>query len=88
MHPLDDEDVAVLVEPGIVRMDELARLALLRRLAHLEAIERLLAPFGVVAEVNDRLVVLAEERNASVQVRHHEDIAANAEGLTSHGHRR
>src|SRR5262249_21326111 len=57
LDPLDDEDVALVVEAGIVRVDELAGRARFRLLPRLEAGQRLLAPLGVVAEVDDRLVV-------------------------------
>src|SRR4051794_10486435 len=51
LHPLDDKDVAVLVEAGVVRVDELARPPLPLVQADLELLH-LGGPGRVVAEVD------------------------------------
>src|SRR5207245_65666 len=79
LHPLSYKDVAVLVEAGVVWVNEAARLPRLRLAAHLEAIEHLLRPLGVIAEVGDHLVVLAEQRYAGVQVGYQQHVAADVE---------
>src|SRR5689334_3126224 len=58
-HPLDDEDVAVFVEGSVVRMHEAAGLPLLRRIAEqARSAQHLLRPSLVVAQMDDRVVVL------------------------------
>ena len=46
---------------------------------HLETIEGLLGPLGVVAQVGDDLVVLVHERDPRVQVGHEQHVAADVE---------
>ena len=47
--------------------------------ADLEAVEHLLGPLGVVAQVDDHLVVLVEQRDPGVQVGHQQHVAADVE---------
>ena len=59
MDPFDDIDIAILIEAGIVRVDEFTRQPLLRIAADLELLVRLNAGI-VVAKVKDRLVGFVE----------------------------
>ncbi len=68
VNPLDHEDITLRVEAGIVRMDEFARLPSARVGADFEAVEDFLSPCFVIAEMNDDVVVLIEERDAGVEI--------------------
>jgi hypothetical protein len=58
--PLDDVNIALGIEAGIMRMDELAVLPAFRLFTHCEAVENLLGPFRIVSEMDDDVVVLIE----------------------------
>ncbi len=77
--PFGDEDVAVLVEAGVVGMDELAVHPALGLGADLEAVEHLLGPLGVVSQVGEDLVVLVEQADPGVEVGDEQDVAADVE---------
>ena len=61
LDPLGDEDVALLVEACVVRMDELAGRPAVGLSADLEPIEHLFGPLGIVAQVDQHIVVLVEQ---------------------------
>ena len=65
LDPLDDEDIAGVIEAGAVRANELARDEFLARLAS----QRVVPVLGVgVAEVLDHLVVTIDEGDAALEV--------------------
>ena len=76
IDPLNDENIAVFVETGVVRMNELARLPGFLIRADLE-LQNLATPAGVLAEMNDRFVVYIEQGDSGVQVRNEQHIAPN-----------
>src|SRR4249920_1041304 len=65
LDPLDDEDIAGVIETGAVRANELARDELVARLAS----QRVVPVLGVgVAEVLDHFVVTIDEGDAALEV--------------------
>src|SRR5437879_13135402 len=76
LDPLDDEDVAGVIETGSVRRNEFAGREMVAGLGSR------LPPFagGIVAEVRDHLVVLVEQGHARAEIGHHDvAIAEEAE---------
>ena len=76
--PFGDDDVAVVVEAGVVRVDEFAGLPGVGLRAELLLVD-LLLPVGIVGQVGERLVVLVEERDARAEVGHEHRVAVQVE---------
>ena len=71
--PFDAEDVAVLVEAGVVRVDESSVLPL-GAFASEAGAQCLGTPLFIVAEVGEDLVVFVQQRNTCVQVGHQHQV--------------
>ncbi len=68
VDPFDHEDIAVGIEAGIMRMDELAWLPSAWIGPDFETVQHFLSPCLVIAEVNDDVVVFVEERDAGMEI--------------------
>ena len=68
------KDVAVLIEAGVVRVNEKAWPPLVALPTHLELVQSLLAPFRVFTQMGDDRIVLIQERDPAVQVGNQHDI--------------
>ena len=79
LHPLGDEDVTVLVEAGVVRVDEFARGPPVGLGADPETVEHLLGPRLVVTQMDHDVIVLVEQGDAGEQVGHQQHLAPDVE---------
>lgn len=80
-HPLSHVDIAVVVEAGIVRMNELASLPAFRLPTHREVFSQdLRQPHWVVAQVGDHGVGAVKQCDPRVQIRHQHQITTVING--------
>ena len=77
--PLGDEDIAMLIKAGVVRMDEFTGRPTVGLGPDLETVEHLLGPLGVIAQVVNHLIVLVEKAHPGVQVGNQQHVTSNIE---------